>query len=262
MKEAPKRNKFSYICYRIFRFFVWLFYPKITVEGLENLPQEPCVVVGNHTQMNGPICGEIYFPGERAIWCAGQMMETKEVPEYAFEDFWSRKPKWTHPFYRILSYLIAPLAACIFKNARTIGVYRDSRILSTFKQTVQALQEGKNVIVFPESYTPHNHIVYAFQDRFVEVAKLYYKRTGKILSFVPLYIAPKLRKMYLGEPIRYNPDAPAEEERKRICDYLMAQITDIAVHLPPHRVVPYPNLSRKQYPLNIQEDTQYEETGG
>lgn len=245
-----KKKGFSYACYRVIRFFVWLFYSKMTVVGAENLPEEPCVVVGNHTQMNGPICGEIYFPGKRKIWCAHQMMYLKEVPDYAYQDFWSGKPKGIRWFYKLLSYIIAPISACVFTNANTIPVFRDNRLLTTFKQTVSALAEGERVIVFPECYEPHNHIVYTFQDRFIDVAKLYYKRTGKAVSFVPLYIAPALKKMYIGKPISFDPEVPIEEHRKEIAKYLMDQITEIAVSLPRHRVVPYPNMPKKDYPYN------------
>lgn len=249
-----KRNAFSYACFRMIRFFVGLFYPKITVEGLENIPADACIMVGNHTQMNGPICGELYIPGKRKIWCAHQMMYIKEVPQYAYTDFWSQKPKAIRWFYKLLSYVIAPISACVFSNAKTIPVFRDNRLLTTFKQTVSALAEDTNIVIFPECYTPHNHIVYQFEDKFVDVAKLYYKRTGKAISFVPLYIAPALKKIYFGKPIPFNPETPMEEERQRICKYLMDQITDIAVHLPRHRVVPYPNLPKKDYPYNVEKE--------
>ena len=248
------KNVFSYLCFRIIRGLVWLFYPKMTVEGMENLPEEPCVVVGNHTQMNGPICGELYFPGKRRIWCAHQMMYIKEVPAYAFQDFWSGKPKWTHWFYRLLSYIVAPISACVFQNAYTIPVFRDNRLLTTFKQTVNALDEGTNIIIFPECYDPYNHIVHRFQDRFIDVAKLYYKRTGKALFFVPMYIAPRLKKMYIGKPIVYDPGVPMEEQRQKISKYLMDAVTEIAINLPRHRVVPYPNLPKKDYPYNKEEE--------
>jgi len=106
------------------------------------------------------------------------------------------------------------------------------------------------VIIFPECYEPHNHIVYQFQDKFIDVAKLYYKRTGKAVSFVPMYIAPALKKLYIGKPTVFNPDVPVDQERQRIAGYLMDEITDIAVNLPRHRVVPYPNLPKKAYPYN------------
>lgn len=249
-----KHNTLSLGCFRVIRWLVKVFYPKITVEGTENLPRESAIIVGNHTQMNGPICAELYFPGKRKTWCAYQMMKCKEVPAYAFQDFWSGKPRWTHWFYKALSYIIAPLSACVFTNAHTIPVYHDARLITTFKQTISALQAEENVIIFPECYTPHNHIVYEFQDKFVDVAKLYYKRTGKILNFVPLYIAPKLKKIYIGKAIPFCPDNSMEQERSRICNYLMDEITSIACSLPRHTVVPYPNIPKKDYPCNIPEE--------
>ena len=147
--------------------------------------------------------------------------------------------------------MIAPLSVCVFNNANTIGVYHDSRILSTFKQTVARLQQGASIVIFPEHNVPYNHILCEFQDRFIDVAKLYYKKTGKELAFVPLYIAPTLKKMYLGKPIRFCAANPMEQERKRICEYLMEEITEIACSLPQHTVVPYQNIPKKEYPTNI-----------
>ena len=236
--------------YRAVRWLVWAFYPKTEVVGLENLPEEPVLVVGNHAQMHGPITGELYFPGKRKIWCAGQMMHLKEVPDYAYQDFWAQKKKGVRWFYRLLSYIIAPLSVCIFNNANTIGVYHDARIISTFKNTVKCLTQGENVIIFPEHGLEYNHIVNDFQDRFVDVARLYYKKTGKELAFVPMYLAPKLRTIYLGTPISFDPTQSIETERKRICTYCMDHITEVAVGLPEHTVVPYPNIPKKRWPKN------------
>ena len=89
--------------YKIIKEIVRLCYPEIEVIGAENLPDEPAIIVGNHTQMNGPIACELYFPGLRYIWCAGQMMHLKDVPGYAYQEFWSNKPKYTRWFYKLLS---------------------------------------------------------------------------------------------------------------------------------------------------------------
>lgn len=254
-----KKKKIS-LRYRIIKWLVWFFYPKMEIVGAENIPEKASVLVGNHCQMNGPIACELYTPGKHYTWCAGQMMDKKEVPAYAFEDFWSGKPKASHWFYRLLSHLIAPLSALIFNQADTIGVYRDARIMSTFRETVNRLSEGAHVVIFPEHDVKYNHILYEFQDRFVDLARLYYKKTGEELSFVPLYIAPKLKKMYYGKPIRFRADRPMEEERKRICSYLMEQITRTACSLPEHTVIPYRNIPKKDYPCNIQEENTHEKT--
>ncbi len=239
------------ICYRILFFFVKLFYPKTEIVGSENLPKEPCIIVGNHAQMHGPIVSELYLPGKHYTWCIAEMMHFKEVPAYAYQDFWSYKPKYIQWFYKILSYIIAPFSVCVFNNAHTIPVYHDKRVASTFKESLVRLNEGANVVIFPEHNVPRNHIICDFQEGFVEVARSYYKKTGQEISFVPMYLAPQLKKAYLGKPIRINMENSMKEERKRICECLMTQITEIACALPRHKVVPYNNVSKKDYQYNV-----------
>lgn len=243
-------KKKTSVGFKIVKYLVRLFYGKVEVTGLENLPPKNIIIVGNHTQMNGPIVGELFLPDNCYIWCAGQMMKLKEVPGYAFSDFWSQKPKWTHPFYKLLSYIIAPLAVLIFNGARTIAVYHDMRIAATFKETVKMLKKGAHILIFPEKDEKYNNIIYKFQDRFIDVARLYYKQTKEELYFVPMYIAPKLRKVYIGEGITFNSQNAIEDERKRICEYLTESITDMARRLPKHIVVPYRNIPKKQYLTN------------
>ena len=237
--------------YKVLRWLVLLFYPKTEILGKEKLPREPAIIVGNHSQMNGPIVGELYFPGKHYVWCAGEMMKWKEVPGYAFTDFWSFKPKWLHPLFHLLSYLITPLSVCIFNNAHTIPVYHDTRIITTFRESIEKLREGNSMVIFPEQNKRYNNVIYDFQDKFIDLARFYYKKTGVELSFVPMYIAPKLKKTYLGEPIRYcAANAPAEE-RQRICAYLQQEITRMAAELPEHTVIPYRNIRKRDYPKNI-----------
>jgi len=241
---------FSRFCFHIIRACVDLCYPKVKIVGLENLPNEPCIVAGNHSHMHGPLVGELRFPGERAIWCASEVMTAKEVPDYAMRDFWPYKPKSTQWFYRILSHLITPLCVCLFTNARTIPVYRDRRLMQTFRQTLDSLQAGKNVIIFPERDAPHNHVLYDFQTGFVDIARTYYQQTGKMLAFVPMYLAPKLRRAYLGQPVYFDPTVPVRDERRRVCDALMDAITDIACGLPRHLMIPYANVPKTEYRYN------------
>ena len=237
--------------YKLVYKLVWLFSPKYKLVGTENLPQEPCVIVGNHSHMYGPVAGEIYIPGDHYVWCAGQMMHREEVADYAFQDFWSGRPKRTHWFYRRLSRAIVPLSVLIFNNAHTIPVYHDTRLITTYRESIEILRQGASMVIFPECYDEHNNIVHGFQDKFIDLARFYYKKTGKELSFVPLYVAPKLKTLFFGKPIRFRADVPIAEERARICGELMDAITDIAVHQPEHTVVPYPNVPAREYPKNI-----------
>ena len=243
-------EKRSPLTYRIIKRLLMLVYPRPEIIGLENLPAGECIVAGNHSQIHSPIISELYFPQPASIWCAGQMLHYNEVSEYAFTDFWSFKPAWCRWFYKILSYLIAPLCVLVFNNSHVIPVYRDARILSTFRETLNHLAKGERVIIFPEQNVLHNNIIYDFQDKFVDTARMYYSKTHKEIAFVPAYFAPKLRKVYLGPPTYFRAGAPIEEERRRICDCMMNEITRMAAEAPLHTVIPYRNIRKRDYPKN------------
>ena len=248
--EDPKRP----LVYSFVEWFIWKVSPKYTLHGTEKLPEEACVIVGNHCQMYGPIAAEFYMPRDHYIWCVGEMMNRKEVPAYAFQDFWSMKPRWTHWFFRILSHVIAPLADLVFNHAHTIPVYHDMRVIQTIRKSIGRLDEGADVVIFPETHEPYNGILWQFQTHFADLGQMYYRKTGKAVCFVPMYTAPKLKEIWFGEPVRYAPETTSEEERERICTAVMTGITDLATALPEHRVVPYQNIKKRDYPLNTECD--------
>lgn len=254
-------KKLSYGLYRFIRFMVWVFYPKTRIVGTENIPDGPVVAVGNHAKMNAPIATELYFPAPRTVWTIGEMMHVKEVPAYAFKDFWSKKPVYIRWFFKILSYIIAPFAACIFTNCDCIGVYHDSRVMKTFKQSMNALHDGVHVIILPEQDVAHNNIVCEFQEGFVDLAGMYYRKYKEDISFIPMYTAPAFKAIYLGKPVKFNHEAPLDQERVRISQAMMDSITEIARDLPEHTVVPYPNIPKKMYPTNKMTDMIFDSNG-
>lgn len=246
--SANREDKKTSLFYRFIRFWVKFFSPKYEMTGLENLPEGGCVIVGNHCHIYGPVAAELYTPGRHYIWCAGEMMHKEEVADYAYRDFWSNKPGWNRWFFRILSYLITPLAVCIFNNAHTIGVYHDARVFNTFRETEELLEGNYRIVIFPEHNVRYNNIVYEFQDKFTDLARTYKKKTGRDLAFVPAYLAPRLKSVTFGTPCRFDMELPANEARHRLSLELMESITDMALALPEHTVIPYPNMSSAYYP--------------
>ena len=244
------RKHLKHVVYRIVRKLATIFMPVFHIEGAENLPKGPAIVVGNHSQAYGPVASEIYFPGKHYTWCISEMMERECVADYAYKDFWSKKPALIRPFFRLFSYALPRLCEIVFTNADTIPVYRDKRVMKTFQLSCDKLKEGAAVVIFPEDYDEYNNIVHHFQSGFVHVAKYYYRQTREPVPFVPMYICPQLGKMVFGKPIMYNPKLPSTEEADRICSYLQDAISELAYSLPRHRVVPYPNVSKRNYPLN------------
>lgn len=236
--------------YKTLKSIVKIFYKERIFLGLENLPKEPAIIVGNHAQIHGPITCECFYPRHKKIWTISQMMNKYEVPNYAYRDFWSNKPKCSKWFYKLISYVIALPSEYILTHADTLPVYKDARIIHTFKLTLKALHEGNDIIIFPECKMKYNHILNNFQENFIDVAKLYYKKYGKQLYFVPMYNSKELKTVIFGKPIIYDPSIPIAKERKIICKYLKEEITNIAISLAPHKVIPYDNVKKKYYNMS------------
>lgn len=236
------------IIYNFLKICVNIFYKKRKFEGFENLGDEPYIFIGNHAQIHGPLVAEVQFPLKKKTWCIGNVLTTKEFIKHAKTDFWGQKPKWIRWFFYLVAYIIAPIGANVFNSADVIGVYKDARLSKTFKETVRYLNKGYNIIIFPECPIPHNNIVNEFQDKFIDVARLYYKCYGKCISFVPMYNAVRLKKVLLGKPIKFNSEVPIDEMRLIICNHLKTEITNLALSLPAHEVVQYVNKGRKNNP--------------
>ena len=235
------------LLFRLIKKCVKIFYKTPEFSGVENLAEEPTIIVANHAQIHGPIIAEVYMPFKNYTWITGEMLSIKTIPNYAYEDFWRFKPKAIRWFYRLLSYIVAPLFSYIFNNANGIGVYRDIRIANTLKNTVLKIKKGNDIVIFPENREVYNHIINDFQKNFVDVARVYFKATGKELTFTPTYVAPTIKKVVFGKPIKFNSNASYQEEKERITKYLKEEITALALKLPSHTVIPYENIKKKHY---------------
>ena len=54
--------------------------------------------------------------------------------------------------------LLTPLITNIFNNADALPVYRDMRIVKTYKLSTEALDKGANIVILPECPDEFNEI--------------------------------------------------------------------------------------------------------
>ena len=248
MAKSREQRKKPSLAYRFVKAQIRLFYPKTRCAGVENIPDEPVVFIGNHAQLHGPIACELYMPVERYTWCVADVMDRRAAPAYCYKDFWPVKRRGTRWFYHLLSYLVAPLAVLLFNNANTVPVYHDTRLLDTLRRTTDLLEQGYSVVIFPERDGENNGVLNEFQEGFADVARFYRKRTGKDVCFVPTYLAPTLKLISFGEPLRSDPDASVKAERERVSRVMTERITALANALPLHDVITYRKMKKKQRP--------------
>lgn len=220
------------------------------------VPDEPAVFVSNHSGVRGPVMTTLYFPRRQNSWTVSFALDQEKVKNYAYHDILFGDARRCKGFWRFLSKIIGALLPSLLRFENVIPVYHDSNIVKTFKQSVKALKDGNDLIIFAESpqrYTPY---VNRLQPGFVDLAKLYYRRSGKCLRFYPMYVEKKNAVISIGTPIVYDPEQLMEEQREQITAYLADEIDRLARKLPPHKPRPFlPQIWYDAYGERFEFDT-------
>ena len=227
------------IRYRAVTFIGRIMCPRSTVEFEAGEPEEPGVIVCNHAAMRGPIMITLYYGRPHKNWVITYALDREKTANFAFHDFFvgkGRRIKWP---WRFLSWIVKLILPNVLEQADPIAVYHDGRVIGTFRESMKALGDGYDIVVFGESPERYSEYVNKMQQGIVDLAALYYRRTGKRLAFYPAYVEKKNRKIKIAPPILFDPDAPQTEQREAVCDRISSEIDRMAREMKPHRPVPF-----------------------
>ncbi len=205
------------------------FYPRPTILFTEELDfSEPVIFVANHEKNYGPGIMQLFFPISYRPWVIHRILEPKICREYIRTAFFEERLKLPAPFSRWISGWIEPLLLNLMHSTRPIPVFRDqpNQIAQTFNDSLSALENGENLLIFPENgkTVPYSNRVKDFYTGFIYLTRLYYRNTGKRLTFYPVSINPHQKSISVGKKVRYNPNAEYPQERERIRQHLLKQI--------------------------------------
>ncbi len=231
--------KASYIYYKCIRGILHLFFSHADNTYEETPAEEPAVFVCNHSAIIGPVMMTLNFKRKHQTWTISYAMDSKTAVNYAYHDVFfsrSRKCKW---FWRMLSHVVAKMLPPLLIYSDTIPVYHDKNIIKTFKQSVKALTDGDDLVIFAESPKRYSKYVSELQPGFIDLARLYYRKTKKALKFYPVYLEKKNAIISVGKPITYDPEIPLDTQRDKIAAYLRDNIDRLARALPKHKPVPF-----------------------
>ena len=212
-----------------------LYYHKVIgKEHLRGLEDGTMVLVCNHGELYGPVVANLYIPVTFRPWTIAEMMNRDVIIEHMYQGTMMRQKwlpeSWKRPILRI----ITPLLLWVFDSLEAIPVYRNDprKLIGTFRETIDAMQAGDNILLFPENDTGHavGERGYALEGvgklftGFAMIAPLYYAKTKKKAVFIPVYASKKTRTVCIGQGIEYQPDNGANDEKMRIVDGLLSQM--------------------------------------
>ena len=129
-----------------------LFKKKPAIIELGGCYDQPTIYVANHAAANGPFTYGLYFPRRFVPWGTYEMCgNISERWNYLYHTFYRKKLK----FSPLKSFLIATpfcvISKMVYCGAELIPTYKDIRLSSTIKHSIQAMQNGNSVLIFPEN---------------------------------------------------------------------------------------------------------------
>lgn len=194
--------------------FIWCF-----TKGKKNVRKddEARVFVANHYEIYGPLVVFLRFPYKFRPWVIDKMCDAKSIEQHMGIGFYSNY-KWIPKWFKIFLVKIAKrLILFGIKFTRPIPVSRDNlrSNIKTMKLSTEALNKQQSIVLFPERSSVKEGVG-EFMTGFEHLGKYYYQKTGKRISFYPVFISKKKSCMYIEEPVIYDPNNDPNVEKERI----------------------------------------------
>ena len=214
--------------FRAVRAVVRVFAEKMDVRGAERV-QAPCVLVTRHLNNYGPVAVYLYSPVEFHIWSLHMFFDADKCREHFANYTLPQRARMPKPLARALARLMSHPIAWFFRTQiRAVPVWRGLKtVMKTFDLSVDELEKGENLLIMSDvHYAQEGKEIGEIYTGFLHLGKLYYKRTGKRLSFVAMSINRKEKYLRFGEPIVFDSTVPFAQEKERITEALLQELRD------------------------------------
>lgn len=198
-------------------------------------PDEPAVFICNHGELYGPLSAAVGMPFDFRPWINSPVLSKTEAYDFVFEN--SMKNNRSLPdFLKVgIAEICRLLGTWALNSYNPIPVSKTSisALRETLDKSVEALTEGDNILIFPENPQAENDGKYnknglsAISGGFAHVAKNYFRKTGKILTFYPMFTDKHTHTITFGKAIEFNPDNPPAVEKERLVSLITSSMREL-----------------------------------
>ena len=151
-------------------------------------PEGPTVFVCSHGDMAGPLATQCWLPFPTRPWVLHVFLSREECRRQYRDYTFTQRFGLPRPAAALLAWAVSGYASALVRSVGAIPVYRGSaRLKETFRRTVEALQAGDPVIVFPDvDYTDRSGDMGEIYDGFLLIDRFWQRVSDTPLDFVPL----------------------------------------------------------------------------
>lgn len=195
--------------------------PKFVYLGEEVSSNGGGCIISNHEGTDAPMAWELYSKKNVAFWGAYQMNSgLKKMYSYQTKVYYHEKKHWNLFAARAFCLLASPLTNIFYKGLNVISTYPDVRFVNTISESIRAISNGYNVVIFPEkSDKGYQPVMDGFHNGIVLFAHACLKK-GIDLPIFPSYFSKDKNVYVIGEKIMFSELQTRFSNKEDIAKYL------------------------------------------
>lgn len=179
------------------------------VVGLENIQTPgPAIYIANHLGPTGPLETMLSVPVRFFPWTIAEMLDFSRAPQYLFDDF-------VHPVLHLngsiglrFATLLTKISVRLLRSIGAVPIDRFGGLTPDgFRQSLRLLEEGKNLLIFPEDpllpLDPDTSMRH-FMPGFAALCSLFQKGERFPLPVYPMAVYAGSETVGIGQPEYYH----------------------------------------------------------
>lgn len=186
------------------------------------------VILSNHEGTDAPMSLEMYCDKPVRMWGASEMNSgLVEMYKYQTRVYYHEKKHWNLHLARLFCLLASPLTNLFYKGLNLISTYRDSRFITTLRQSVDALKNGENVVIYPEDSTNgYLEQLESFHKGFAALCELC-KKKGMDVPVYVTYFRKKDLTYIVDKPVLYSELTKNGETKEAVAERLLNRCNEL-----------------------------------
>lgn len=175
--------------FKNYKKIISIFFSKPKFVYLGEKITEPSIILSNHVGAKAPVRWEIYFDQSFRFWGVSDMTQGfRAVHKYLTTTYFHQKKHFNVVFAHIIGTIATPFVNLFYRGMNLIPTYNDVRFTITIHESIKTVQNGSNLIIFPEDSSEgyKDHLTHFFAG-FVTLAEKIYRKGIDIPIFASYY---------------------------------------------------------------------------
>lgn len=186
------------------------------------------LILSNHEGTDAPMSLEMYLNAPIRMWGAHEMNSGLiKMYKYQTRVYYHEKKHWNLHLARLFCLIASPLTNLFYKGFDLISTYKDVRFMRTIKESLNAIENGQSIVVYPEdSKNGYLETLEGFYAGFMVFAEACSKK-GIDIPIVVSYFKKNDKDFIFDKPIKYSELVSEFKTREKIIEYLLNRCNEL-----------------------------------